>query len=105
MRLTRGEGASARQPHVPPGEASPDLNAFLWRQIKRVARFNVECLVPLVHIPHDCVDTVLGRTVRIGDKTPAQILLTMLAPPDLCIREEEALITGKAVDDWRLFSV
>src|SRR6476646_6242971 len=83
-------------------EQLPDVNALFRRQVQLVARLDVERLVPGIDVPDDAVGAVLIRAVRVGQDLLALRILTVLALPRLGEGDEEALVAGEAVDDWRL---
>src|SRR5579884_1727651 len=80
----------------------PDVHPLVGRQIELVARLDVERLVPGVEVPHDSVDPVLVRAVRVAQQLLPLGTFAALALPRLRISNEEALVAGVAVDHWRL---
>src|SRR3546814_5056597 len=77
--------------------ASPDADAVFRRQIQRLARLYLEGLIPRVKIARD-PSPLDRRRMRIGGDALRQILLAIVTPPHLRPAEEEALVTGRAVD-------
>ena len=51
------------------------------------------------HVDHRAVGAELARAVRIGLEPRQQVLLAVLARPDLAPAVEEALVAGEPVDD------
>src|SRR5690606_1245547 len=84
---------------------SPDLHALLRRAPHPVARAHAERLMELRQVHHHRVGAVLARAVRIGEQSPAQLVLAVLAGPALRPTDEEALLPREAVDDRRLAAV
>src|SRR5882672_1319389 len=57
--------------------------------------------IPPVHVSHHAVDPVLGRTVRVREQALARGFVLHLGAPALPERQEEALISGVAVQNRR----
>src|SRR5690606_6589311 len=69
------------------------------RQIHRVTLGHVERVVPRIHVPDHPVGAEGRGRMRIRCDLADERFLPRLALPDLSKGQEEALITGEAVDD------
>src|SRR3546814_1646532 len=72
----------------------PDANPLFRRQIERIVGGNVVGVIPLIEIAHDR-DARLRRRMRIGDQPLEEVVLAVVAAPDLCPAEIEALVSGQ----------
>src|SRR5207253_2357918 len=66
---------------------------------------NIECLVPLVHVADRAVGAELRRRVTIRSHLLTQRLVARDLAPDLAEAQEEALLTGEAVEHRRLLAL
>src|SRR5262245_55001304 len=82
----------------------PDAGALLRLQ-EVLAIGNRERGVPRVDITQRPDNAKPRRRMRIRRQLSAHGVVALLVAPALCVAEEEALITGEAVKDFRLLSV
>src|SRR5689334_16750162 len=85
--------------------ASPDLRAQINRAVHRVAKFDVERLVKLLHVHVGADGAELARRMWINRKPALQFILPPVRAPDLCERQEEPLFRGESIDGLPLRGV
>ena len=66
-----------------------------------IALGDLEGLVPGRDVPHDAVAAELRGRMRVGLQAREQVLLLVVASPDLRVGEEEPLVARQAVQDRR----
>src|SRR5690348_11251729 len=84
--------------------ASPNAHPLIGRQEQALALLDVEGRVPGVEVPHGEGAEVAGGVAVGGDALPER-LVAHLGGPGLGVGDEEALVTGEAVDDRRFLAV
>ena len=70
---------------------------FRWK-VERIARLDVECLIPAVDIPDCAVGAEFSGTMDIGSQAAARLGIGRKHAPQLAPAEEIALIAGEAID-------
>src|SRR5207253_2728550 len=80
----------------------PDVDTFLRFEVKLFLRFHRVSLVPCVDVADGLGAFAVGG-VLVGDDLRTQGGVADLLPPALSKGEEEALVTGKAVNNGKFF--
>src|SRR4051794_13551504 len=80
---------------------SPDADALVWSDIELGIRTDAKRRVPGIEIADRPDHTEARRCVRVRRDLRLDRILALLAPPSLRERQEEALVTGQAVDHRR----
>src|SRR4051794_6049171 len=85
------------QPRTMPTGSSPDVRAFLRRNVHRAVGRDSERLVPRFDVAQRPEDPEPARAMRVGRDLAAQRILALLLAPYLGVGEEETLIAGQPV--------
>src|SRR5262249_54929305 len=87
------------------GALLPDDNTVFRCSVHPIAGFDVERGVEGLQISDGSIRAIrLGR-VRLREERLAQVFVAVLRTRDAGPAEEEALVAGQAVDDWRRLAV